>query len=113
MKKGLKWIVGFFILLFVAFAIVQYNDPDPYLWIAVYGFMAVLGVSVLLKPLPNIVYFLTAVGCGIWAFFQWPVHWEGIGETMLNENTERARESLGLIICSAVAVFFAAIKKQN
>ena len=29
-------------ILFVLFAALQYNDPDPYIWIPIYGYAAVL-----------------------------------------------------------------------
>jgi len=32
----------FFCVLFILFAALQYNDPDPYLWIPIYGYAAVL-----------------------------------------------------------------------
>jgi hypothetical protein len=32
----------FFCILFILFAALQYNDPDPYIWIPVYGYAAVL-----------------------------------------------------------------------
>ena len=31
-----------FVFIFILFAIVQYNDPDPYLWVPIYLFPAVL-----------------------------------------------------------------------
>jgi hypothetical protein len=31
-----------FFIIFVLFAAVQYNDPDPYVWIPIYGYGAVL-----------------------------------------------------------------------
>jgi hypothetical protein len=31
-----------FCILFVLFAALQYNDPDPYIWIPIYGYAAVL-----------------------------------------------------------------------
>jgi hypothetical protein len=31
-----------FVILFVLFAALQYNDPDPWLWIPIYGFAAIL-----------------------------------------------------------------------
>lgn len=37
MRKILSIIFG---LLFVLFAAFQYNDPDPELWIPIYGFAA-------------------------------------------------------------------------
>lgn len=33
-----------FAFIFVVFALVQINDPDPYLWIPIYGFPALLCV---------------------------------------------------------------------
>ena len=29
-----------FVLIFILFAAVQYNDPDPYLWIPIYIYVA-------------------------------------------------------------------------
>ncbi len=31
-----------FFVFFVAFAALQYNDPDPYIWIPIYGYGAIL-----------------------------------------------------------------------
>ena len=31
-----------FVFIFISFAVVQYNDPDPYLWIPIYLFPAAL-----------------------------------------------------------------------
>jgi hypothetical protein len=31
-----------FVFIFILFAIVQYNDPDPYLWVPIYLFPAVI-----------------------------------------------------------------------
>jgi hypothetical protein len=31
-----------FFIIFVIFAALQYNDPDPYVWIPIYGYAAVL-----------------------------------------------------------------------
>ena len=31
-----------FVFIFIFFAVVQYNDPDPYLWVPIYLFPAVL-----------------------------------------------------------------------
>jgi Ca2+/Na+ antiporter len=32
----------FFCIVFIIFAGLQYNDPDPYVWIPIYGYAAVL-----------------------------------------------------------------------
>lgn len=31
-----------FCIIFILFAVLQYNDPDPYIWIPIYGYAAVL-----------------------------------------------------------------------
>ena len=31
-----------FAVVFALFAILQYNDPDPYLWIPIYGYAAII-----------------------------------------------------------------------
>ena len=31
-----------FCIIFILFAALQYNDPDPYIWIPIYGYAAVL-----------------------------------------------------------------------
>jgi hypothetical protein len=38
----MKWFNLFFSIVFVLFAALQYNDPDPYLWIPIYFYPAVL-----------------------------------------------------------------------
>ena len=38
----MKWINLFFSLLFLSSAVLQYNDPDPYIWIPIYLFSTVL-----------------------------------------------------------------------
>ncbi|MES2649076.1 MAG: transmembrane 220 family protein [Bacteroidota bacterium] len=38
----MKIFNSIFIILFVLFAVLQYNDPDPYVWIPIYLFAAYL-----------------------------------------------------------------------
>ena len=38
-----------FIVLFIVAAVLQYNDPDPYLWIPIYGYAAILCFLALTK----------------------------------------------------------------
>ena len=102
MRKTIALVFG---LLFLLFAAVQYNDPDPQVWIPIYGaaaiacFMAYAGIR---QPL---FYVLMAVGYVIAAIYQWPPRFEGflfseVG--MRSMNIEMAREAGGLAICAAV-----------
>lgn len=42
--KVMKYLNIFFAIMFLAFAALQVNDPDPILWILIYGVMAVVSV---------------------------------------------------------------------
>ncbi len=110
MRKILAIVFG---LLFILFAGFQFNDPDPQVWIPIYGFaamacfMAYFGVG---KPWffwgMAAIYIVAAV-------YQWPPKFEGflfseIG--MRSINIEQAREAGGLAICAAVMSLLALLK---
>lgn len=104
MKKA--FAIGFGIL-FLLFAILQYNDPDPQVWIPIYALAAMacfMALTTIGKPW---FYGLMAVIYAGAAVFQWPPVFEGF---VLNEmgmktvNIELAREAGGLAICAVVMV---------
>jgi len=103
-------------LIFLLFAFVQINDPDPILWILIYGNMAVLCVIAMFKM--RYVYWLvgTLVLYSIYAatLLKSALEWLQSPDRSLlfddlakmqNLYIEETREFLGLIICIAVAVF--------
>lgn len=112
MKKTLSIVFG---LLFVLFAAFQYNDPDPEVWIPIYGFAAMAC-------------FMAYAGVGRWwffaamallyvaaAYYQWPPVFEGflfseVG--MRSMNIEMARESGGLAICAVVMLVLTLLARQ-
>ncbi|WP_266365022.1 transmembrane 220 family protein [Tellurirhabdus rosea] len=96
-----KIIAVIFGILFLISAALQYNDPDPEVWVPIYLFgvvACVLGYLRIGKP-----WFFAgmAVIYLVAAYFQWPPAFEGF---LLNEmgmktlNVELARESGGLAI---------------
>jgi hypothetical protein len=113
MRKIITIIFG---VLFLLFAALQYNDPDPQVWIPIYGFAA-------------IACFMAYFGVGQWWFFaimagiyigaavyQWPPKFEGflfseIG--MRSMNIEMAREAGGLAICAVVMVWLTIQMRQS
>ena len=91
-------LVGFVICLL--FAVVQYNDPDPWIWIPVY---LVPAYYLYQFAKPNVRATWETVGLILFLFFwsaeQFPPVFEGVwGESlaMKTEAIELARESLGL-----------------
>lgn len=110
-------IINFILaLMFLLFAFVQINDPDPILWILIYGNMAVLCVLAMFKM--RFVYWLVAtivlysiyaavLANSAWQWFQSPdrsLLFDDIAK-MQNLYIEETREFLGLMICIAVVVF--------
>lgn len=99
----LKSLSIVFALLFALFAGFQYNDPDPELWIPIYGLAAVASVMALFGTGRPWFFWLMAAMYMVAAAYQWPPHFEGF---LLDEmgmktlNIELARESGGLAICA-------------
>lgn len=113
MRKVLSLIFG---LLFVLFAAFQYNDPDPEVWVPIYGFAA-MACLMTYAGLANW-WFLTAMAVVYvaTAVYQWPPAFEGF---LFNEigmrslNIEMAREAGGLAICAAAMLTLAVLSRQS
>lgn len=101
-------------LLFVLFAVFQMNDPDPWLWVAIYGLVAgVSGFAIYQKYSKGVVYVgiaICIIGLGI--LFPELINWikmgtPNIAETMKTERSyiEFVREFFGLGISLAVLLF--------
>ena len=107
-----RFILILLAIILIGFAALQYNDPDALIWIMVYLTYALVVISAVTRPLNTIWYLFLLIVPLLFACFQWPESWEGIGETMMNENTERARESLGLIICALSSLLSVKLKSE-
>lgn len=102
-------------LLFALFAAFQYNDPDPWLWITIYAFIALIGIMSAVNFFPKWLIRTAIVGCLIGLGYLLPdfIDWissgaESITETMKAEkpHIELTREFLGLFICLFALGFF-------
>src|SRR4051812_3018280 len=61
-----------FIVLFVLFAALQYNDPDPYIWMPIYLYAAFLCYSAIKKRFNPVLYtvgFVVLTGYALYLFF--------------------------------------------
>lgn len=98
-------------LLFTLFAIVQYNDPDPWLWIGVYSFIAIISGLAAAKIYPSWLIRIGLAGCVIGLGILLPdfIDWWNTGADSITQSMqakkphiELTREFLGLVICTLV-----------
>ena len=111
-------IVNFFLaVMFLLFAFVQINDPDPVIWILIYGLMSVYCIMAIFEFYPP--YFLLATAAvyalysliNVKSFMIWiksdnkAALFDDIAK-MENLYIEETREFLGLVICIAVLILY-------
>ena len=108
----LSFIFGSILILF---ALVQYNDPDPFLWMLYYGMVGYLGIIAALKEKHSqgliIIFGLIAVFWSLTLF-------DGFLEFLKSDDTinsemskekyyiEETREFSGLMIALGVLIFY-------
>ena len=100
--------------LFLLFAVVQYNDPDPWTWIAAYIYVALLFVLQLKGILNKKMLLPSLIIFGVWGltfipdFMAWlQMGAPNIAGEMKTEepHIELVREFGGLLICLAGMAF--------
>jgi len=110
----LKPVAIAFALLFALFAGFQYNDPDPEVWIPIYGLAVLASIMALTRVGRPWFFWLMAALYVVAAVYQWPPHFEGF---LLDEmgmktvNIELAREAGGLAICAAAMALLGRLVK--
>lgn len=106
-ENRLHQVIGIvLVLLFIAFAAVQYNDPDPWVWIAIYGGAAALIGASTFRRLPMAVSLLPMLGAIVGAIWLWPDAYVGLaGKMDSRPGVELARESLGLVIVAVACAY--------
>jgi len=119
----------FFCFVFIVFAALQYNDPDPYIWVPIYLYTAILCWLAFRNKFYPKAYWLGIVVYALYAVYKifdqnglldWIEvhHAENIAETMKAEKPwiEESREFFGLLILIAVLVtdlIYAKRKSRN
>lgn len=117
-----------FCFLFILFAALQYNDPDPYVWMPIYLYTSVLCWLAFRNRFYPSAYIAGIVVYSVYAIYKvfdanglidWLTqhHAENIAETMKAEKSwvEETREFFGLVILIVVLLidYFYAKKKRN
>ena len=136
--KIMKFISAVMALLFTAWAAFQYNDPDPFIWILVYGLTALASILFLVNKL-SLSFPLVFVLVGfVWALvLSTQIHYKDMAVAVQECQEEMAsfvvvcswiprqlvcenwREMMGLVFASswmgllALSVFQAKRKKQT
>lgn len=108
MKLQFK-ILGFlFAVLFLISAILQYNDPDAFIWIVIWGFAALFSLAFALNKISFAPLFFSGVMALGGFFYCYPEKFEGfeIGAGDI-KNVEEGRETFGLFIIAIVLLTFA------
>ena len=111
-------------VMFLAFAFVQINDPDPLVWILIYGSMAVVCILAAFRYYPRLV-----LGFMLLALLAYSiVFFEGVSEWFRQDNKsvifddiakmqhpyiEESREFLGLMICVIVLAIHLVLSRKS
>jgi len=109
----MKYLALFFFLAFVWFAVLQYNDPDPLLWGAVYLIAAYVSFRAFQGRFNREMLVVLLIWSLAWAVSSWSqmTSYEGFltqgqGLAMKTPNQELAREASGLgMVALAYGVF--------
>lgn len=110
MAQITRFFFGFFSLLFLLFAYWQWNDPDPEVWISIYGFAAILSALAAFGRYPIPLLLTGAIAGFIGGLYFFPAsvsewilqEWQQQDLSMKTLDMEEARESFGLLIISVV-----------
>lgn len=111
-------IINFLLaFMFLVFAFLQVNDPDPVLWILIYGAMSVVCVMAIFESYNRKLLVALMMLFSVYCYFLWP----GVSEWLRQEDKsvlfddvmkmehlyiEESREFLGLIISMVVVLFY-------
>ncbi len=101
----MPYIALFFVIIFLWFAYLQFNDPDPVLWVVLYLIPVYVSLMAFLRKtnrelliVLSVFYTSYAINSGL-QMTQWEGFFtEGSGMEMKSVNQELAREAVGLMI---------------
>ncbi len=111
----MKIINGFFALLFILSAALQYNDPDPYVWMPLYLTGAYLCIQAIRGRYPRVLYVVAMCVYAVYALYLMfdttgVLNWfnkhdaENIAQSMkaTKPYIEETREFFGLVLLMLV-----------
>lgn len=118
-KKITHYILAF---VFITFGLVQYNDPDFYIWGPLYIAVATVPILYAHDKLPRPFHVFLTLGIGIWMVTYVPdlIDWikggmDSIAESMKAESPhiELTREFFGLLLCYLLLITYYFLDKKR
>jgi hypothetical protein len=92
-----------FVVLFSISALLQYNDPDAFLWIVIYCTAALVTLGFLFKKLSYFIPLIVGLLASVGFIYLFPEKFEGFGtRDGALKNIEEVREAFGLLIIAIV-----------
>lgn len=85
----MKLLNAFFAVIFTISAIIQYNDPDPLLWICIYGYGSLVCLLAILEKDAKILHY-----AGIFVFIAYALYLFFIPNGVLSWVTEHRAENI-------------------
>ncbi|MEJ8800613.1 transmembrane 220 family protein [Pontibacter sp. H249] len=111
LKKILAILFG---LAFLSFVAMQYNDPDPAVWMVIYGISALVCFLAAFNKASHFILWGAVILCIGGGIYMWPEKYEGLSVGGGNiKNIEEARESLGLLMIAVVYTSFILLDKYS
>ncbi|MDZ7608216.1 MAG: transmembrane 220 family protein [Cyclobacteriaceae bacterium] len=110
----MRVVLLFLGIIFILFAIVQFNDPDPFLWILIYLIPATASFYLLkwrINPFLLLALCLIYLTGAIYLFPPSVSEWISVEEEakslgMMMPGIEEGREAMGLFLCSLSFLLF-------
>ncbi len=108
MKIFFKILSILFTILFLISAGLQYNDPDPMLWVTIWSIAVVLSILFFFDKISSSVLFVVGAVCFIAFLILFPSNFQGFGlDDGDIKDVELAREAVGLLIIALVLFMYA------
>lgn len=108
MNSVFKVIAILFGILFLVSAGLQYNDPDPLVWIVIWGLAGIIALAFAFGRISFPIPLVSGVAALVGFFYLYPEKFEGfeIGAGDI-KNVEEGREAFGLLIIAIVLLILA------
>lgn len=117
-EKLQTYLGAIFAIAFVLFTYWQFNDPDPILWVPIYGVATYVSIQAFRHKINSellIVLFVLSATAGMQIWSEMTA-WEGFitdGLSMKTMNQELAREAVGLWITSSSFVIYYLLNQKK